>query len=514
MAAAIQVDSTETQNHVATQVVRGSLWNLGGQGAILIASLLATPFTIRLLGTESYGIFTLFNVLISSLAFADLGMGAASTRFASESYARNDLREETSIVWTCALLGLAPVLFVCLISFPLAPFLVDHFFHLASTPREAAILALRIIPLAFVARSLAGIFNTPQIVRLRLDSYSLITAGTSIIQMLLAPVLLAQGGGLVALAVLLSGMSILTALLHLLVARRLVPAIFPPRIQWKSAKPLLRFGGPIVASYVASMILMNAEKILLTTFASMSALAHYSVAFTFSSLLAIIPTALGQSLYPALSRLQADEDRAPLQKLYVRVVRGNLMWVLPVALVMCIGAKPFFTLWAGEEYGRASVVPFYILVIGLAANVLAYAPNNLLMALHKGHLLAKLNFIQLLPYLALMAVSTYYFGIIGAALIYSLRLFIDALIVFALADRYIATSRPFLSGERIFYATACAVLLMPVAFLIYGTTALLPLALALTLSLAIYSLLIWTKVLTSEEQGWIRNSLLRRSASQ
>src|SRR5437764_12111958 len=64
-----------------TKVVRGSLWTLGGQGATMLAAFVATPFVIRLLGTELYGALSPINGLIGYLPFADMGMRTVSTRF-------------------------------------------------------------------------------------------------------------------------------------------------------------------------------------------------------------------------------------------------------------------------------------------------------------------------------------------------------------------------------------------------------------------------------------------------
>src|SRR6267378_1205012 len=71
---------------LTSRVVRGSIWHLTGQGV----TMLATPFVIRLLGPQQYGIVAFVNVLIGYLSFADMGMGTASTRFGALAHARGD----------------------------------------------------------------------------------------------------------------------------------------------------------------------------------------------------------------------------------------------------------------------------------------------------------------------------------------------------------------------------------------------------------------------------------------
>ncbi len=64
---------------MTTKVVKGSLWTLAGQIAPMAVTLIATPFTIRLLGSEGYGVFVLVALIPTYLGFADFGMGLGST---------------------------------------------------------------------------------------------------------------------------------------------------------------------------------------------------------------------------------------------------------------------------------------------------------------------------------------------------------------------------------------------------------------------------------------------------
>src|SRR5258708_1467398 len=54
---------------LTSRVVHGTFLNLGGQGVTMLATLLATPFAIRLLGAPGYGVLALVHVLIGSLGF-------------------------------------------------------------------------------------------------------------------------------------------------------------------------------------------------------------------------------------------------------------------------------------------------------------------------------------------------------------------------------------------------------------------------------------------------------------
>jgi O-antigen/teichoic acid export membrane protein len=194
-------------------------------------------------------------------------------------------------------------------------------------------------------------------------------------------------------------------------------------------------------------------------------------------------------------------------------LRGNLFWVAPAALLLCVAAKPFLALWAGPEYSRQSALPFYILVCGILFNVMAIVPYTLLIASGRSDLVARIHMSELLPYVVVAFLSTYFFGAIGAALAYSLRLITDALLFFWFAKRSGFPLSP-LPANRSSYTAAVAVLLLPVLLSLVEVIDSLPVLAGVTiLSLLVYCFLTWKKVLTDEERAWV-NSMLHHPKRQ
>ncbi|HXG68168.1 MAG TPA: oligosaccharide flippase family protein [Blastocatellia bacterium] len=490
---------------MTTRVVRGGLWNLGGQGVTLLASFLATPFTVRLLGAEAYGVLAVINTLIAYIWFSDLGVGTASTRFGAEAHARNDDEGEAAVVWTSLLVGFVPTALAALALALAAGPMVEHALRLPAHLHWEATIALQLATLGYVARAIAGVLNTPQLVRLRQDLYTLVTAGTATAQVVLVPIALLLGGGLIAAAGVIAGVSVATIFIHAAISSRLQPRLLRPRIDTTLLSPIIRFGGGVVISALASVILANSERLLLARYASASAVAYYAVAFTLASLLTAVPQAMSQSLLPAFSGLQAASRREQLQQLYTRAIRGNLLVIAPAAFMLCILAEPFFTLWAGPEYGRESVWPFYVLAAGVVLNTLEIIPYILLIALGKSDLLARLYLIELLPYLLCAALLVAWFGAVGAALAWSLRILIETPFMILAARRVSGLAFSPLPAGRFGYILAVIALLLP-AVLFSAVTSSLPLQIGVGIaSLLIYGSLIWTQVLTREERAWVNS---------
>jgi O-antigen/teichoic acid export membrane protein len=186
------------QDGMTTRVARGTLWTLGGQCALILAAVITTPFIIRRLGSEAYGILTLMNVLIGYLAISDMGMGLTATRFSAGPHSRFDDQGEAVVVWTSALIALVPATITGLTFAFLADPIVNELLRLPAEFRSESVVVIRLAAVGFVARTASSVLSAPQLVRLRMDLNALVTSGMAIVQNCLILAVLVFGGGLVA----------------------------------------------------------------------------------------------------------------------------------------------------------------------------------------------------------------------------------------------------------------------------------------------------------------------------
>lgn len=481
-------------------MLRGSVWSFSGQIAALVASLVATPVVIRLLGVQAYGVLALITVLVGYAGASDLGMGEASTRFAAERHAREDVEGEARVVWTALVVLVVPAALVALILILAAGPVIDALVSLPAWLRSEAVLALRIAGVGFLARVLANVANTPHLVRLRMDVVTLINATAGVAQILLVPAVLWLGGGLVAAAAVGTSAAIAALFAHVIAAHGFLPAIARPRFERSVVKPLLRYGGATTVIVLAGLITFNGEKLIVARLMSATALAYYAVAFTLARVLALVPGAMGQAVFPAFSRLQADADRERLQALYDRTLRLLVSLGVPMAVVLCLIARPFLTAWAGPAFGRESVMPLYILTIGTLIDGLSYLPRAVLNARNRPDLAARLHLIDVVPYLALALVLTQAYGPSGAAAAWTLRATSDCAVMLFLVHRRAGIAAVLPSVVRFLPAVAMLALSFGLVLLLQPAAVV---TIALTAgALAIYGGLVWTRVLTDEERSW------------
>ncbi|HSK74152.1 MAG TPA: flippase [Pyrinomonadaceae bacterium] len=499
-----EIPSTEG---ITTKVVKGSLWTLAGTVLPFLASFISIPFVIRFLGTEAYGVLVLVMLIPTYFAFSDFGMGNASTKFASEAYAQGLRKKEGEIVRTAAFIAF-------LFSFPftaalfLFSFPIVVFLKVPEYLQSQASAALKITAATFIFAILGGIFNTPQLARLRMDLNTFVNTSGKLIPAVGIPLVLYFGGSIVEAVSVALIAAILILLGHILVSGSLLKELFQTTINREIIKPMLKFGSGWMIAVVASILLVNLEKVFLTGMISVKSLAYYSVAFTFASMATMFSTAMIQSLVPAFSQLLAPEQRAQLDGLFSRSIRLNLIWLLPAVMFLFVIAKPFFTIWAGEDFGRESPIPFYILLSGLFFNILAFVPHSAITAVGRTDVFAKLYWIELFLYVFAVILLINSFGIVGAAMAWSMRVIADAFVIIWLARRIVGVSFKFTShfANLIF---GFLLLLPPMLFAAFYDNFSFWLIVLLPFSTALYALLIWKTFLEREEKIWIKTGIYK-----
>src|SRR2546425_13372046 len=72
-------------------LARNATLNLATEGWIFLVLIAAMPRLVRFLGETSFGLFSLAWVVIGYLAFLDIGVSRAATKFISEHLAKQDL---------------------------------------------------------------------------------------------------------------------------------------------------------------------------------------------------------------------------------------------------------------------------------------------------------------------------------------------------------------------------------------------------------------------------------------
>jgi lipopolysaccharide/colanic/teichoic acid biosynthesis glycosyltransferase/O-antigen/teichoic acid export membrane protein len=108
----------------------------------LLVNFLLTPYLIKVLGVDGFGVWSLALVFLSTLTTLDGGVGASLTRFFAMHAARRDRAGATRLLIGAVLVFVLLAAVVTALAIPLAPVVVSHL-HMGPQLREQAVVTFR-----------------------------------------------------------------------------------------------------------------------------------------------------------------------------------------------------------------------------------------------------------------------------------------------------------------------------------------------------------------------------------
>lgn len=411
------------------KLIRSSAINLTGRILTLLTSVALTPFTIRILGPQSYGTWSLLQSIATALTLADLGMSNTSTKLAAESYAHGKTQDEVSYTWSATLIAASFTIFVgafvIFYSRDLLSFLgvSNHLISIAS-------LALLFLTLSVLFIATINSLNTPQVVRLNWLSVAVVTYCPLILTVSLTPLLLVLiEHSIIIPSVISAGTEFLAALICVYFSYRAQPALFRIKFKKHVFKNLAYYGTTLTLTNIIVVFLSNGERFFLSHNHGTTALAYYSVAMSVAQVLLVLPLALVQPLLSQLTQLAAKNKVESIVNTYSKTLFILYTLVVPSLIVVAYLARPILQIWAGSPYQENSYYPLVVLLVGVFFSGIAHILYNHFLATGKPTTILKLHTIELLPYLLLAYFLTKHFGALGAALSWTLRASINSIVL-------------------------------------------------------------------------------------
>jgi O-antigen/teichoic acid export membrane protein len=289
-------------------------------------------------------------------------------------------------------------------------------------------------------------------------------------------------------------------LAHVWVCFRVVPELRRGVI-WHapSVGPLLRFGGWMTVSNIVGPLMVTLDRFLIAGLISVTAVAYYATPYELVTKLLLVPVAVVGVMFPAFS-VSFVKDRGRAAVLYWRSLKFILLALFPIILLIVVLARNGLTLWLGADFAQHSTRVVQCLAVGVFANSLALVPFSFVQGVGRPDLTAKLHLLELPVYLGVLLWLIHADGIEGAALAWSARTVLDALVLFLIAKRFLPARSPMSSKTKGLLAAATATLLLAVL-----PQELMPKVAFLLVAILSFVLVTWFLILTPEERSLARD---------
>ena len=406
-------------------LLRSGAFSLVTSAAPLVVALLALPLLTRQLGSERLGLLALAWAWLGYATLLDFGLGRALTRIVAG--AETDVttpRELAEMVATAHWLLTVVGGFVGVAGALMAPWYVRDVLEVSDSLQADAILSAVIFALTVPAVTGASIpravleahqqFRVVNLIRLP------VSVGTFAVPLLLLSFT-------TSLSVIAATMAVLRVSAWWQYARRArvtLPQSDAAKPGTRHLHPLLRAGAWMTVSNVLSPLLTVADRFLIGSAVSVSAVALYAVPWEAVTKLWIIPGAVTMVFFPAVSRA-AKGGAGALSPLYSAGSRLVALLVIPACALAALFAPWLLQLAGGTEYMGSSVIVLRFLCVGVAANCIGVIPFSLLQASGRARWTAMLHLMEIVPYVALLWIAVHRWGIVGAAAVWTLRTLAD-----------------------------------------------------------------------------------------
>ena len=410
--------------------------NVTGMVLPMLAGVVTVPGLLHRLGEERFGILALGWALVGYFGFLDLGMGRALTQYLASADQAGVSRQEQATVACAArrLLG-SLALGLALLLTLLLPWLAGFVQMPANlhmqTIAAAPLLALS-VPLAMWFACSAGVLEARS--RFAAVNSVRIPAGVG---NFVAPWLVSLFTA--DLFWVISSVVVVRLAGALGMAWWARPEFAQPAPHWPSAgiRQLMRFGGWMTVSNLVGPVMSYFDRFAIAAWVTVAAVTHYTVPFDVISRLPMVPLAMMGVLLPLLaqSRHTAQSTGPQHYTTITRTVNLLLVCWLPGMVLLAWMGPWLLACWVGADLAAASTPIWRWLAVGVLVNGLAHLPFAMLQGAGRTDVIAKIHLFELLPYMAGLWWALSHYGAVGAAVLWSLRVSVDAGLLFAQAFR-------------------------------------------------------------------------------
>jgi len=387
-----------------------------GYALRITISFLFVPYITSILGDARYGVWIIVFQTINYFVLLDFGLEKALLRFISKHLRTDNFTAINRILNTTFSLYLIIGSLIIAGSWLTSTILFDSFRvgdpGLLAEGKTALVIVGFYMGFRFYLLPFAGSLGGFQ----RFDISNGLHMLEDLLRAVIMVLLLAQGYGLVPLALAILGMSLLKQVAAIIWLKKLWPQVkfAPTLVDRASARELLNYSKITFGITLAWLVIFNTDAVLLGLMVSSSAAGVYAPGAQLMLYLRNAVNVVASPLTTAVSHLEAAGDMEGVRQLYLKGVRYASYLSFFMAVGVIIYARPFVALWLDVEFAEAAEV-MRILAVSSAFFIPQIVGNAILFGIDRHALLLRVLSLEvgLKILLSLLLIPTY--GMIGMA---------------------------------------------------------------------------------------------------
>lgn len=393
-------------------------FNIAGGLSIAALHFFLIPIQISFLGFEAYAVVSLLISLQLLLTVFDFGLSNTITKQVAEDIS---LRKESSR----DLLASVQTLFwiissVCAISFiAFGKTIASGWFNDSSISIATLTFSVQITgiylairwPIAFYT----GVISGYQ----RLDVLNVLKVSTTLLRLCVGIWVVYFYRSLESFFVWNAVAALIELLAYAVTSLKIDPNLpIKPKLQFKPLKKILGFSLALNALSVTAVIIVQADKIIISKTLSLELLGYYSLAYTVASSVNHITLASSAAVFPWLAARFSKDVNYSKKKDHVSFFDSTKVLVfLSCGLTMIIWfyGPLLIEFWINQQASNQATDVLRVLAVGFLLSAILSNLYNAAIASGYPEWHLKVNLALILPYLIMLYLSSITLGIIGVA---------------------------------------------------------------------------------------------------
>ncbi|MBD5355797.1 MAG: oligosaccharide flippase family protein [Bacteroides sp.] len=347
------------------QIKAGAILNYVIIGLNTVVGLAYTPYMLRCLGQNEYGLYSLVASVIAYLTILDFGFGNAIIRYTAKFRAEGKIKEQ----WE--MFGMFLIVYSIIGLLALGGgmglyFNVDRLFDRTMTPSDLSqarmMMLLLTCNLAFtfpfsIFSSIISAYENFVFQRVVNILRILLSTGVMIL-------VLAVGFKAVALVVVQTIFNLLTLIINYIYCKRKLKIhIIFTGFNWVFLKEISIYSFWIFLNAIMDKIYWGTGQFVLGALSGTIAVAVFSVAILLEHMYMTFSTAISSVLLPKLTAMVAhNKSNQEISDIFIRTGRLQCIIMTFILSGFIIFGKEFIGLWAGADYDQSFIITIIFFV--------------------------------------------------------------------------------------------------------------------------------------------------------
>lgn len=407
-------------------VKKNMAYNVIGLIVPLFLAILSTPWLISYLGIEQFGLLTLIWSVMGYFGFLDFGISRALTNAVAICRGKEDYAKAWEYIWTAIILLFFISLLLGGVIYYYSAVIVARM-HISAELQGRSIACLSWVALALPIVILNGVQKGA------LEGYERF----DLVNKIRLPMALWSYVG--PLCLMPFTRNIEHVVIFLIIGRLVTVVLFSATLKGvcvaskmfttDALRGLLATGGWIGLSSVMSPIMIYIDRFMIAAQVLLSQVAFYTTPMDAITKLLQPVDAIAGVLFPALSKASANDPVrfVYLYRLGVEIINA-LMFMACITLITF--SYPLLALWINHDFASKSALILQILALGVYANAMARCPWGVLQSSGRAAFTAIIQLVEVIPYFVLLWFLSGRYGILGAAIAWTVRVTLDAALLF------------------------------------------------------------------------------------